>query len=292
MKKMKNIFKSLLIITVISLGVIACDEDETTFIPLNYPEQAFIALENTSSINVLESTTTPIEIVVNYVNTLDNHTSEVTVDFTITSSNAVEGMHYTIADNKTKFSFPAGVLNDKLVIIPIDNFDEDGDKTLNLSLTNSSVALGYPGPESFNTSMVITLADDDCAWSFEDLDGIEWIGTDNSGGEGPNSTQIKTSYDGTTLLMEGIAYGWLTGAYWDEVVIVSNPVEVDMDPVSGVFTVDEQPLATTTWNGGVQPDYSISATGQYFSCLQSMEVNYTLYQGGGVLRQYTETIEF
>ena len=92
--------------------------------------------------------------------------------------------------------------------------------------------------------------------------------------------------------MEGIAYGWLTNTnYWDEVVIVSNPVIVDMDPVSGVFTIDEQFLATTTWNGGVQPDYSISANGQYFSCLHSMVVNYTLYQGG-VLRQYTETIEF
>jgi hypothetical protein len=290
MKKMKNIFKSLLIITVMSLGVIACDEDETVFTPLDFPTDAFISIEG-SSVSVLESVTTPIEVKVNYSNTVAGSTAPVTVDFTISSANAVEGTHYTI--NKNQISFPVGVFSDIIVITPIDNFDEDGDKVLNFSLGASTVNVGYPGPDAFGTSIDLTLVDDDCAWAFEDLDGIEWIGTDNSGGEGPNATQIKTFYDGTDLLMEGIAYGWLTNpGYWDEVVVVSNPVIVDMDPVSGVFTIDEQYLCSTTWLGNPQPDYSISATGQYFSCLQSMEVNYTLYQGGGVLRQYTETIEF
>lgn len=290
MKKMKNIFKSLLIITVMSLGVIACDEDETVYTPLDFPTDAFISIEG-SSVSVLESVTTPIEVKVNYSNTIEGSTAPVTVDFTISSSTGVEGIHYTL--NKNQISFPVGVFSDIIVITPIDNFDEDGDKVLNFSLGSSTVNVGYPGPDSFGTSIDLTLVDDDCAWAFEDLDGIEWIGTDNSGGEGPNSTQIKTSYDGTDLLMEGVAYGWLTNpGYWNEVVVVSNPVIVDMDPVSGVFTIDEQYLCSTTWLGNPQPDYSISASGQYFSCLQSMEVNYTLYQGGGVLRQYTETIEF
>jgi len=65
-----------------------------------------------------------------------------------------------------------------------------------------------------------------------------------------------------------------------------------MDPVTGVFTIAEQYLADTTWNGSPQPTYRISAYGQYFSCLNKMTVNYTLYQNGAVLRQYTETIEF
>ena len=44
MKKMKNIFKSLLIITVMSLGVTACDEDETVYTPLDFPTDAFISI--------------------------------------------------------------------------------------------------------------------------------------------------------------------------------------------------------------------------------------------------------
>jgi len=65
-----------------------------------------------------------------------------------------------------------------------------------------------------------------------------------------------------------------------------------MDPITGAFTFDEQYLADTLWLGNPQPTYSISGDGQYFSCLQLMVVNWTLWQGGGILRQYTETIEF
>ena len=169
---MKNIFKSLLIITVMSLGVTACDEDETVYTPLDFPTDAFISIEG-SSVSVLESVTTPIEVKVNYSNTVAGATAAVTVDFSITSTNAIEGVHYTI--NKNQISFPVGVFSDIIVISPIDNFDEDGDKILTFSLGSSSVSVGYAGPDTFGTSIDLTLVDDDCAWSFEDLDGIEWI---------------------------------------------------------------------------------------------------------------------
>jgi len=42
--KMKKIFKSLFYITIMALVVISCDEDETTFNTLNYPEDAFVAV--------------------------------------------------------------------------------------------------------------------------------------------------------------------------------------------------------------------------------------------------------
>ena len=290
---MKKIFKSLIYITVIAFFVISCDENDTVFTPLSFPDDAFVALENASPITVLESNISPIEIIVNYANSLGNATAPLTVDFTITSETAIEGVHYTVVGSSNKLTFAAGELNAKIVIIPIDNFEEDGNKVLNITLTNSSVNIGLPGPDSFNKSIVVTLSDDDCAFTFADFDGISWIGTDNSSGsQGPNPTKISTSFDGTNLIMNGIAFGWLTGSYWDEVVIESEPVKVVMDPVTGVFTIAEQYLCTTTWNGNVQDDYSISATGQYFSCLHKMTVNYTLYQGGEVLREYTESIEY
>lgn len=289
---MKKIFKSLIYVTIIAFFAISCDENDTVFTPLGFPEDAFIAIEDASPITVLESNATPIEIVVNYANTLPNAKTAVTVDYTITSETAVKGVHYTIVGEANKLTFAPGELNAKIIIIPIDNLMEDGNKVLNITLTNSSVAVGLPGPDASNKSIVVTLTDDDCAFTFADLDGVKWIGTDNATGDnGPNQTQITTSFDGTNLLMGGIAYGWLTGP-WDEVVVDSEPVIVVMDPVTGVFTIAEQYLCTTTWNGSVQDDYSISATGQYFSCLTKMTVNYTLYQGGAVLRRYTETIEF
>jgi hypothetical protein len=294
MKKMKYIYKSLLYFTVIALSVISCKEDDTTYKALSFPQDAFIAFESSADINVLESTTSPIVIEVDYANSTEGTTSEVSVDFTITSDNAVEGVNYTVVDNLTQLTFPVGVHKANIVIIPIDNSIEDGDKVLNITLTNSSVPLGFPGTDSSHKTLSVTLTDDDCAFTFADLDGISWIGTDNAtGNEGPNPTQITTSFDGTNLLMDGIAFGWLTNTnYWDEVIVDSAPVIVNMDPITGEFTIDEQYLADTTWNGSPQPTYSISATGQYFSCLQSMVVHYTLYQGGGVLREYTESIEY
>lgn len=294
LNKMKKIFKSLIYITAMALLVVSCDEDETTFNTLNYPTDAFIAVDG-GDITVLESTPNPIDIIVNYSNTVAGSSSEVKVDFTIQSDNAVEGVDYTIVDNKTQLTYPVGQFVDKVTIIPIDNSIEDGDKILNFSITNSSVSLGYPGAVDSGTSIVITLTDDDCAFTFEDLDGIAWSGSDNVPGSqaGPNPTQISTLFDGTNLLMNGLAFAWLTDtSYWDEVVIESEPVIVDMDPITGEFTIAEQFLANTTWNGSPQPTYSISANGQYFSCLQLMVVNYTLYQGGGVLREFTETIEY
>lgn len=291
---MKKIFKSFIYITIIAFFVISCDENDTVFTPLSFPEDAFVAFEDASSITVLESNTSPIEIIVNYANTLENATAPITVDFTITSDTAIEGVHYTVVGDSNQLTFAAGELNAKIVIIPIDNLLEDGNKVLNITLADSSVAVGLPGPDSFNKSIIVTLTDDDCAFTFADLDGISWIGTDNaSGNQGPNATKITTSFDGTNLLMGGIAFGWLTNPnYWEEVVVASTPVIVVMDPITGVFTIAEQYLADTTWNGSPQPTYRISANGQYFSCLNKMTVNYTLYQGGAVLRQYTETIEF
>lgn len=289
---MKNIYIKLILLTVVSLAVFSCDEDKTTYDALNFPEDAFVALE-TSNLEVLESTTTPIEIVVNYSNTFAGATTDISVDFSITSDNATEGVHYTIADNKSQLNFPKGTFVDKITIIPIDNVIEDGDKILNFTIVSAPVTVGYPGPNPSGTSITITLTDDDCAFTLADLDGVSWVGTDNAtGSQGPNPTQVTTSFDGTNLLMNGLAFGWLTSSYWGEVIVADAPLIVNMNPVTGQFTIAEQYLADATWNGSPQPTYSIKASGQYFSCLKKMVINYDLIQDGGILRSFTETIEF
>jgi len=285
---MKKIFTILAAITLF----MSCDEDRETIDSLSYPADAFVSF-GTSSVSVLESSSSTINIVMNLATSTAAATTASTVGFTLTSDNAVEGVHYTIVDGKTSFNLAAGSFQDALQIIPIDNGEEDGDKVITITLTDAPVTLGFPGPDSLGKSIVVTLQDDDCAVSLEGLGAATWSGEDTvpASQAGPNASLITTSFDGTNLLMEGLSYAWITDtAYWDEVVIVSNLVIVNIDLQTGVIDIPLQPLCTTTWNGDVQPLFDIAATGIYTSCSETMVLNYTLYQGGAIRREFSETI--
>lgn len=294
---MKKIVNLLSVSLILCLGLVSCDEDETTFKALDYPVDAFVSLESTSA-SVLESSGSTIDIVMNLSTSVAATTTATTVGFTIASDNAREGVHYTVVNNKSSFELAAGVFSDTLQIVPIDNTDEDGDKVITIILNNAPVNLGFPGPDGLGKTMTITLQDDDCAFSLADLGAATWIGEDNVPGDeaGPNDTMIETSFDGTDLLMEGLSYAWITDTgYWNEVVVVSHKVIVNVDLITGAITIARQPLCTATWNGDIQPNYEISGSGVYTSCSETMVINYTLHQDNAsgpdmIRRQYTETI--
>lgn len=290
---MKRILNPLFIAFMFVSVFTSCEDDETTYNPLSFPQDAFVAFEESGAISTAENNPATVEIIVNYANSSEAATSDVAVNFTIASDNAVEGVDYTVDGSSSQLNFPVGTFNRTIAITPINNALSDGNKVLTITLTSSNgPQIGYPGTEPSNTVITLTILDDDCAFTLAQFDGYTWSGEDDAPApEGPNATQIVTTFDGTNLYMEGIAYGWLTNtAYWDEVVVTSNPVLANMDPATGVFTIALQPLCETTWIGAPQPAYSISAEGQYFPCLEEMVVNYTLYQSGAVLREFTETI--
>ncbi len=285
MKKILTIFAAVTLF-------VSCDESKETIDSLSFPTDAFVSLES-SAVSVLESTAGAIDVVLNLSTSAEAATSASSVGFTITSDNAVEGVHYTIVDGKSSFNLATGVFRDVLQIVPIDNADEDGDKVITITLNDAPVTLGFPGPDGFGKTMVVTLQDDDCEFSLEGLGAASWSGQDTvpASEAGPNDTMVTTSFDGTNLLMEGLSYAWITDtAYWDEVVVVSNKVIVNLDLVTGAISIPLQPLCTTTWNGDIQDLYDIEATGIYTSCSETMVLNYTLYQGGAVRRVYSETI--
>ncbi len=286
MKTIKLISKIFLL----TLLVYSCSEEDPEFGNFDFSSDNFVSFEtNAASINelVLE----PLTLTATHAVSRGS-ASPVSIPFTITSDNAVEGVDYMIIDNKTSFDFTSSDFSDSIQIMPIDNLVADGDKTLTITLSSNSVTTGFPGPDSNNKSAVITIVDNDCAYTLEELGAAFWSGSDDSSGdEGPNGSQITTAYDGTTFTIEGIAYGWLTNTgFWDEVVLVSNPVVADIDLTNGMVTVALQPLCTTTWVGDIQPDYSVEATGSYDSCSETMTISYDLIQGGAILRSYTETI--
>ncbi|AOW21787.1 hypothetical protein LPB138_14350 [Urechidicola croceus] len=241
----------------------SCDEDKTTYDALEYPSDAFISLSGTTT-SVPESSTTPIEIVATYSNSLADFTSDVSVDFTISSDIAIEGTHYTVVDGKSSFNFPVGVFTDKIEIIPIDNITEDGDKVLAITLENSTVNLGFPGPDSLGKTLEIILADDDCAKN-EDLRPYEgsWTGDDNCGGyTGVTlNTYLPCLEDGAGLTFTGLGYNWLQDpSYWAETITAEYPTFMTVDLDAGTVEIAEQAFVTTLYDGDYT-EYNIFGSG-------------------------------
>jgi len=268
--------------------VTSCNEKDMEYNNINWDSTKFVVFSS-NELSVNELVYEPIEIVALYAATGD--ISNISVPFTINST-AVEGVDYTIVDNKTSFNFSNGNLSDSIFIMPIDDLDPSGDKVLTIALNSSEVSIGYPGPSALNSELVLTIVDNDCPYTLQELGDASWSGTDNaSGSQGPNASQIETAYDGTTFTMEGIGYGWITNTnYWDEVIVDSYPVVVDFNTTTGTFTIDLQDLCTTTWNGAPQAPYSVQGSGSYDSCSETMTISYDIIQDGGILRSYIETI--
>lgn len=284
---MKNINKIIAVfVLVLSFS---CEKDENENV---YSGDSFISFGADTSSITIENKTTPTTITA-YAS-VPNIESDITVNFEITNENS-SSSNYTVVDGKSSFTFGKDKYTDTIQILPIDNNDEDGNKILKISLTSSSggETLGFPGPDANGKVYTLTIEDNDCPYTLEELGEATWTGTDNvpDAQKGPNASQITTSFDGTDLLLEGIAYAWLTDAdYWNEPVVTSNKVIVKIDPVTYALTIDEQPLCTTTYKGEIQAPYSIKATGDYSSCSKRMTINYDLIQKGKVLRAFTETI--
>lgn len=281
MKKIKIVFVSA---CVIMMSLASCEKQDNL-----YSGDDFISFGGTTSATIPEGSIAPYPVTASA--SVANISSEITV--TVSFTGATEGVDYTAS--KSSYTFGPDQYNDTIEITPIDNTDEDGNKEIMLSLDSSSgdYTLGFPGPDANSSSFNLTIQDDDCAFTIEELGAANWSGQDNSPPTqaGPNASMITTSFDGTNLLLEGIAYGWLTDpAYWEEVVVDSFLVITIVDPITGDITIAEQPLCNTTWLGDAQDSYSIRATGLYAACSETMVIDYDLLQGGGIRRQFSETI--
>ena len=285
----KNIIKALFLSAFIT-AFVSCNENDNE--ENIYTGDNFISFGTETSASALESSSNAITITA-YAS-VANIQSDIAVDFSVVTEQGTDA-DYTIVDGKSQFNFGEGKYEDTIEILSVDNFDEDGNKIITINLTSASdgSSLGLPGVDANGKSFTVTLEDDDCAFTVEELGTSSWSGLDSapSSQAGPNESQVITSFDGTNLLIEGLSYGWMTDtAYWDEVIVDSFPVIAIVDPITGAITIALQPLCTTTWNGDAQNPYSIEATGQYVSCSESLVISYDLYQGGAVLISFTETL--
>ncbi|SDE63902.1 hypothetical protein [Cellulophaga baltica] len=103
-----------------------------------------------------------------------------------------------------------------------------------------------------------------------------WSGKDSFGYE----TQVVTSLDiNGQLQITGMGLGWMLD-YWEEIVTNQEVLPVTVNVETGEFTIDEAYYLTTTWNGAIQDDYNLSATGTLNPCSGEMSIVYDFIQAG------------
>lgn len=118
-----------------------------------------------------------------------------------------------------------------------------------------------------------------CLLTLSDYVGT-WTGTDSWG----YPTEVTTSLVGGKLMMNGIGFGWFQD-WWGEVIVTNNPVEVDVNLITGNFVINDAkqtvPYLVSTYNGVLQTPYKIKASGKITStCEQIIEFTYSFDQGG------------
>lgn len=286
-KTMRKLLKITFIIAVASF-LTSCEKEESTNV---YTGEPFISFGTSLSGSTLENIADPVTITA-YAS-VPNLSADITVGFEITEDNGSPS-NYTVVDNKAAFTFGKDKYTDTIQIIPVDNNEEDGNKTLTITLTSSSggETIGLPGPDGNSKSFTITIEDNDCKFSLKELGEATWVGTDNvpSGEKGPNTSLITANFEDPNLLLEGIGYAWITDTdYWNEVVVESNPVITTIDPITFELIIEKQYLCTTIFDGN-NYEYYIQAKGVYSSCSEKMIINYDLIQDDKITRSFTETI--
>lgn len=283
MKKITKILTLLFIVLIFS-----CEDVTTSDLGLN---SQWIQFES-DIYSISEASAESLMIPVLYASS--SNANGIDINFSYTSS-STEG--FTISPSSGILNIPAGEFVGYIEITPINDSDENSNIILDFSFANNSVSSGVAGEGIYNHVAQVTIIEDDCGFTLEELGAATWSGFDNAPGSqaGPNNSQITSSYDAVSgnLLLEGIGYAWITDVeFWDEVVISDVPTIVQVDLVTGAIIIEEQFLCTTTWLGDVQPDYSIVGTGEYLACSNTMILSFDLLQGGGVTTSLVETITF
>ena len=256
----------------------SCDEDETVYTPLNLPGEAFVAFEG-GTVTVPEGSTD--DIVVKVFLATVNQDANVTVDFTISSSNAVLGTHYEIVDSKSQFSIAAGEYSDDIIIRLIDNSDTDGNKELTITLTGNSAGanIGYLGPDALGSSLDLMILDDDCplelVGEYTELSDISNTGNADLAALGMSKEQsIEAGANPNEYWITGI-YLSLMNDWWGESWqdgFGNEGKTLMIDNGDGTVTIPCQYLGQTLpgpW------DYSVDGSGVYSSCDQTLSL--TIY---------------
>ncbi|MFZ2429566.1 MAG: hypothetical protein WAW57_00295 [Lutibacter sp.] len=99
-----------------------------------------------------------------------------------------------------------------------------------------------------------------------------WIGADAD-----YDSQVSTKEICDGLYIKGLNAEWMLD-WWGEVVVDQKDVFASID-ADGKVTIAKQFLYTTTYNGAVQPNYSVYGSGTYDKATGKLYIKYDLAQG-------------
>jgi|GEM_PF-2545261 len=262
--------KIIVILTLfISVLMTSCDEDVLVFDDVNGQTLAKFTATSASLPTPEEGASTTLNVQVTTVAQTDR-TIEVDVDESSTASSD----QYVISD----LVIPAGEYQGTITIS--SNFDalpESGSTYLVLNLggvgnSDTTVENGVYNLELFRKCPII----------LEELVG-SWSGSGVWTSIRDYQSRVVTSLneDGE-LMMTGVLFDWFEDpTFWDEVIITSQPVKVDLDVETGEFVIELQDYVTTTYNGAPQTPYQLRATGRILNaCEKTLEIYPILVQGG------------
>ncbi len=276
---MKNIFKILFTIIISGAFFISCEEVETEFDALTKTPEAgapyYLQFKTTSQ--TLETSVDETGELVDITKTITvallgmPQSSDIVIPITVDPASTIESSMYDLS--ATSITIPAGKSSGSITLtayaesMPLE-------ETLNLGLSFDMGANNATASTSIDLELYRIKY---CPVVLEELVGA-WSGTDSW----DNPTQVVTSIDGDgNFIINGIMFGWFTG-WWGEVIITNTPLVVDVNLVTGEFTIAEQPYLTSTWNGAPQPAYGLSGSGKIDPCYKTMTIDYVFHQGGSV----------
>ncbi len=231
MNHMKNINKIFGVLLIAVVTMVGCSEEELTTVPKH------VRFTDASGA-IGEADAEPFKVSVHLAAPIQSE--EVTIGYEITGGTAVDGTDYTI-DGGNSITIPGGELFASFNVITIDNFESDGNKTVEFTITSVSgdatIGLGLLGK-----TFTLSINDDDCSPNLAGTYSVSTVGCGGAGGGTCGGDFEIADYEVTVTRVAAGVYELsdLTGGlYAGPYGAADNPGQ--MEDECGVLTFTEQP---------------------------------------------------
>ena len=274
---MKNIFKLFLAVSIATFFFVSCDEEVAFDAITSAPDAGatyYMQFKNASK---------SLETAVNNDGDLVNIETDIAValmgmplstdlviPLKVDPSTTISSDMYTLS--ATSITIPAGQSSGSVILksvvekMPIAKHMQ---LVMTIDAGEHNAAMGT----TLNYDMFRI---DYCYTVLDELVGNSWKGND----AWDYPTEVVTTLEDGKLVINGIGFGWFQD-WWGEVIVTNTPLVMDVNEVTGEFTIAEQPYIESTWNGDPQPAYGLSGSGKIDACNKVITLDYVFHQGGG-----------
>lgn len=274
---MKNIFKLIFAIIIASISFTSCDEEVAFDALVSAPETGatyYMQFKNASK--SLETTVNNdgdlVDIETSIVVALMGMplSTDLVIPLKVDPSTTISSDMYTLS--ATSITIPAGQSSGSVILKSVVEkmpIAEHMKLVMTIDAGEHNAAMGT----TLNYDMFRI---DYCYTVLEELVGENWSGIDTW--EYPS--EVVTYIEDGKFMINGIGFGWFQD-WWGEVIVTNTPLVMDVNEVTGEFTIAEQPYIVSTWGGDPQPAYGLSGSGKIDACNKVITLNYVFHQSGG-----------